>query len=250
VSLVIGAESHIGKRRARNEDRVFVWLSDDGTRLSSRQAVLAIADGMGGAAGGELASSLAVETLSKASQGVLEGDAGLELRRLFLEVNAAVHARAATSTRYQGMGTTLVVAIVQDGRLWVANVGDSRAYRLKGSTIQQITRDHSLVEEQVRAGLMTKERARSSSRRNLLTRCIGVAASVDVDVFGPEELSTGDTVLLCSDGLHSAVEDGEILEVVASHPPEIAARELVRLANEHGGRDNISVIVARWQPDE
>jgi len=249
VSLVIGAESHIGKRRARNEDRVFFPLADDGSGASSGHALFAVADGMGGAAGGELASSLAVETLSKASQGVLEGNAGLKLRRLFLEANAAVHARAATSTRYKGMGTTLVAAIVQDGRLWVANVGDSRAYRLSENTIWQITQDHTLVEEQVRAGLITKERARSSTRRNLLTRCVGVAESVDVDVFGPEDLSAGDTVLLCSDGLHSAVEDREILSVVASHPPEMAARELVRLANEHGGRDNVSVIVARWQPE-
>jgi serine/threonine protein phosphatase PrpC len=248
MGLVVGADSHIGRRRTRNEDRIFVRIGDDGMGDSSCCALLAVADGMGGAAGGELASSLAVKTLSDAPQGVLQGEPGLELRRLFAHANAAVHAKAATATRYRGMGTTLVAGVVRDGKLWVANVGDSRAYRLRGGTLHQITQDHSLVEEQVRAGLITKERAKSSSRRNLLTRCVGTASSVDIDVFGPEDLSPADTVLLCSDGLHSAVEDHEILSVVLSHSPELAACELVRLANEHGGRDNASVIVARWEP--
>lgn len=247
MSLVIGVESHIGKRRARNEDRVLVRLADDSS-ASSSGALLAVADGMGGAAHGEVASSLAVEILSRASQVSPEGDAGLQLRRVFLEANAAVHAKAETSAKYRGMGATLVAAIIEDGRLWVANVGDSRAYRLRGNTIRQVTQDHTVVAEQVRAGLMSKERARASSRRNLLTRCVGVSASVDVDVFGPEPLLLGDTVMLCSDGLHSAVEEREILGVVTSHSPQMAARELVRLANEHGGRDNVSVIVARWEP--
>lgn len=250
MGLLIGMESHIGRRRAQNEDRVLVRMADEGTGVSSGDALVAVADGMGGAAGGEVASSLAVETLSKAVQPSLEGDGGLHLRRLFQEANDAVHARAESSARYRGMGTTLVAAIIQDGRLWIANVGDSRAYRLRGSSIRQITQDHTLAAEQVRAGLISSERARASGRRNLLTRCIGVAASVDVDVFGPEDLLPGDTVLLCSDGLYSAVEEREILGAVTSHSPQMAARELVRLANERGGRDNVSVIVARWQPDE
>jgi len=249
MGFVIGMESHIGKRRVRNEDRVLVRMADDWAGASSSNALLAVADGMGGAAGGELASSLAVEALSKASQRSLAGDAGLGLRRLFLEANAAVHARAESSARYRGMGTTLVVGIIQDGRLWIANVGDSRGYRLTGCKLRQITQDHTLVAEQVRAGLMSRERARASLRRNLLTRCVGVAASVDVDVFGPENLLPGDTVLLCSDGLYSAVDESEILGVVATRPPQVAARELVRLANQYGGRDNVSVIVARWEPD-
>jgi serine/threonine protein phosphatase PrpC len=250
MGLVIGTESHIGRRRARNEDRVLVRRADEGTGVSPGNALLAVADGMGGAAGGEVASSLAVDMLSKAFRRSLGQDPGLELKRLFVKANAAVHARAQTSAKYRGMGTTLVAAIIEAERLWVANVGDSRAYRLTGRMLRQITQDHTLAAEQVRAGLMSRDRATASGRRNLLTRCVGVAASVDVDVFGPEILLPKDALLLCSDGLHFAVEEREILGAVTSHSPQMAARELVRLANEHGGRDNVSVIVARWEPDE
>jgi serine/threonine protein phosphatase PrpC len=249
MGLVIGMESHIGRRRARNEDRVLVRRADEDTGVSSGEALLAVADGMGGAAGGDVASSLAVDMLSKAFRRSSGQDVGLELKRLFAKANAAVHARAETSARCRGMGTTLVAAIIYDRRLWVANVGDSRAYRLRRGNMRQITHDHTVVAEQVRAGLISRERARASSRKNLLTRCIGVGASVDVDVFGPEDLWPGDTVLLCSDGLHSTVDESEILGVVATRLPQVAAHELVRLANEYGGRDNVSVIVARWEPD-
>jgi protein phosphatase len=139
--------------------------------------------------------------------------------------------------------TTVVAVVVDDAHLWWANVGDSRAYLVGEDGVQRLTRDHSWVEEQVRGGSLTPEQARSSGRRNVITRSIGFLPEVEVDTGGPVELRATDVVVLCSDGLYGLLTDDDIAHVVRNYPSAEATERLIKLSNERGGTDNISVIV-------
>ena len=229
-----GKATDVGRVRASNQDRL---LTSDN--------LFAVADGMGGHVGGEVASRMALEGLQDAfsRQPTLEG-----LRDAVEAANTAVWNRGQEDQDLRGMGTTLtVVALVggTDGRdlIGLANVGDSRAYLLSDGTLSQLTNDHSLAEEKVRQGEMTEEQAAVHPHRHILTRALGVAATVDVDLW-KFQVRTGDRLLICSDGLTNELSLTDIAEVLTSvRDPRKAARTLVKKANEKGGNDNITVVV-------
>ena len=211
---------------------------------------MAVADGMGGHRAGEVASAMAIQKLvSRLSQGGRrisispignsDGWLGEEVRH----VNMDVH-RAASDPELHGMGTTLTAALLAGDNLYMAHVGDSRAYRLRGGEIQQLTRDHSWVTEQVEAGLLTPNEAREHPRRNILTRALGTTPELEVDSAVITVLA-GDYFLLCSDGLHSLVTADEIARIMAAHEPRQACEALVERANALGGNDNITALVLR-----
>ena len=236
--LEVASASDVGRVRTSNQDACAEGRSPTGARL------LVVADGMGGHAGGETASRLAVETIC-ASVAASPDAPDAALRRAFADANRIVHERAQREARLAGMGTTGVAACFsQDGRVHVANVGDSRAYLLRGGRLEQITSDHSLVAELQRRGLLSAEEARVHPRRNEVLRSLGIESDVHVDLH-ELELHAGDVVMLCTDGLSGPVRDAEIAELLRHERPDDAVRKLVELANRLGGPDNVTVQVAR-----
>ena len=234
-----------GLVREENED-VFCIERDQG--------LLAVADGMGGYASGEVASKMAIDIVRdylkneenplldeyspKYSKPTNRMTSGIRL------ANKAIYDTSKSQSQLNGMGTTIAAVLVSGNRLSIAHVGDSRVYLLRGGNIEQITDDHTVVSEQVEKGLMTKEEAAQSDIRHILTRALGIAPNVDVDM---DELivAQGDKLVLCSDGLSELVSDDEILStVMSSRTLEVACDQLIGMANEKGGGDNITVIVA------
>jgi len=214
--------------------------------MGSKGALFVVADGMGGHAAGEVASEIAVDTVSNMYYQEDSNDVAVSLLRAIRRANASIHQRAAENLLRTGMGTTCVAAVLRGNMAYIANVGDSRAYLLRGNNVKQISQDHSWVAEQVRAGLLTEEQARTHAQRNVITRCLGTQAEVDVDVFH-EELHEGDLLVLCSDGLSGLVSDEELQRIVEQFVPQESVYHLVERANENGGPDNITAIVVQVQ---
>ena len=226
-----------GRQRSTNQDSFGEGLAPDGGRLAI------VADGMGGHAGGETASRLAVDAV----QNVVAQSSGAPdatLREALETANRAVHDESQRNAQLMGMGTTGVAMLFGADAAFIANVGDSRAYRLRDGEIEQLTDDHSLVAELQRRGIISEEEALVHPRRNEVLRSLGVEPEVTVDLFAVE-LRAGDVFLLCSDGLSGVVRDAEIAEVLRREPPEQAVRTLVDFANERGGPDNVTVQIAR-----
>jgi len=219
-----------GRRRRRNEDSYI-----------REPPLFAIADGMGGAQAGELASQLAATAFREATG--TEAAPEQQVRDLILEANRRVFARSSEDQAVSGMGTTATVALVHDGGVTIGHVGDSRAYLIRKGRLEQVTEDHSLVSELVRSGKLSPEEADSHPQRSVITRVLGTEPDVDVDTFSVQT-EPGDLFLLCSDGLTSMVDDQTILEIVDKNRTNLdgAVRELVRTANRKGGEDNITVI--------
>jgi PPM family protein phosphatase len=231
-----------GRKRRRNED-AFVC----------EPPLFAVADGMGGAQAGEVASGLAAAALREGS-----GDGGGERRvtALIQEANRRVHDRATTDAAASGMGTTITVALVEaDGRVAFGHVGDSRAYLLRDGRLDQLTDDHSLVAELVRRGELSPAEAEVHPQRSVITRALGTDPDVDVDTFSVEA-RVDDVFLICSDGLSSYVDGGEIEQIMSSHRGnlEAGARSLIAAANRGGGEDNITAVLfsvgSNGEPDE
>jgi serine/threonine protein phosphatase PrpC len=249
--IAFGSRTDVGKVRKNNQDNLTTVM---GEGLGGRaDGLFIVADGMGGHAGGEIASRIAVDTVPAVVgeelarlNGQLTTETLADSLRVGLSAaNEAVYKQARANPELRGMGTTCVAALAREGAVAVGNVGDSRAYLLRGGRLRQITDDHSLVQEHVRAGEMTAEEARESRYKNVITRGIGLASRVepDVDVLEMEE---GDTLLLCSDGLSGMVPDQDIESVLASEAdPQTACDRLVDLANANGGADNVTAIVVR-----
>jgi PPM family protein phosphatase len=222
------AVTDTGRKRRRNED-AFV----------ARPPLFAVADGMGGAQAGEIASRLATEMLSAGETG-----AGAErVARLVQDANRRVYERSHEDSAASGMGTTMTVALLDGDVVTIGHVGDSRAYLLRDGSLEQLTEDHSLVAELIRSGKLSAEEAESHPQRSVITRALGTDPDVDVDVFAVEA-RPGDVFLLCSDGLTSMVGDQAIERMVEEHRSDLdaAARVLVRTANRGGGEDNITVV--------
>jgi protein phosphatase len=242
------ARTDVGRVREINEDRVFAGelpLLTDHAGGSGRH-LLVVADGVGGLERGEWASEKALTVITAELPVHLASHEPREALRLALEAANDLIWRRERSDAESRMGpaaTTVVAVILDDGQLWWANVGDSRAYLVGEHSVQRMTRDHSWVEEQVRGGTITPEQARLSERRNVITRSVGFQPEVEVDTGGPLALHPTDVVVLCSDGLHGLVMDDDIAQVVRTYPSAEAAERLVGLSNERGGTDNISVIV-------
>ena len=235
MNLEPAAATHIGLVRATNQDSY---------GMDRDLGLYVVCDGMGGAAGGEIASHLAVETfLAIARQELHSGTpTGDALHRAVAAANRAVIARAQWDTRYRGMGSTLVAARIFYSHLTLINVGDSRAYIMRNGEPIQLTHDHSVVAERVRAGLMTPAEAETSAMQSVITRAIGAEQDVHPDLY-EVTLHSEDTLLLASDGLTRSVQLQEIAGILANYAAQEACEQLIALANLHGGQDNITCIV-------
>jgi PPM family protein phosphatase len=240
VTLRTAHLTHPGRKRRHNEDSYV-----------HEPPLFAIADGMGGAKAGEVASGLAVEALQLRPD--LSGDDEAYVVDLIQEANRRVYARANEDAEASGMGTTMTVALVDDPghRVTFGHVGDSRAYRVRDDALEQLTDDHSLVGELIRSGKLTREEAEVHPQRSVITRALGTDPSVDVDTF-VVETQPGDIFLLCSDGLSGMVSDNSILKIVRDNRRDLAAaaKALVAAANRGGGDDNITVVVFALDGDE
>jgi len=242
----VGSLSDPGQVRELNEDYFgtpeTMEISLD--LVERRGRLYAVADGMGGHAAGEVASRQAISTLFKGYYASPSAEIIERLQEAIETANAEVHAQASLDSAKAGMGTTLVAAILQGDDLYVANVGDSRAYLVREKSIEQITRDHSWVNEQVQAGVITEQEAREHLYRNIITRSLGTKPDVDIDFF-QRKVQPGDVLVLCCDGLSNEMEDDEIARIVSATDPQEAAQALIDLANQRGGPDNITTIVVK-----
>lgn len=236
-----GARTDVGRVRTRNEDALHV-------DSLGRYAVLA--DGMGGHRGGDVAARIAVKTLNVSLDAGLckpphEDEAESVLFDAILTANAAIYAFGRANPRLAGMGCTVVTAVFLKDAVVSAHVGDSRLYRLRESELKQLTRDHTMLQEQIDGGIISAEEARGYSYRGLLTRGLGVADEVSPEL-GVHDAIEGDVFLLCSDGLTDMLDEQDVAAaLMLSSPVADIANLLVQHANEHGGRDNVSVIVGR-----
>jgi protein phosphatase len=233
-----------GRARSNNEDSV---------ALDGEVSLAVLADGMGGYNAGEVASNMATSFirtelgrwLREASVQASDSEVRRAMDICVDNANRAIFNAANANPQYAGMGTTLVVGVFRDNRLLVGHVGDSRCYRLRGGRLQQITRDHSLLQEQIDAGLITAEQAAFSANKNLVTRAVGVEDTVMLETHQHDVLP-GDLYLMCSDGLSDMLDDASIGQVLQSHDTlDSAGQALVDAANDAGGKDNISVILVR-----
>ena len=220
--------SHPGRKRRRNED---AWVC--------HPPLFAVADGMGGARGGEIASRVAATALGES----VDGSGEARVVALIQEANRQVYDRAREDSEAAGMGTTITVALFENGIVSIGHVGDSRAYLIRDRSVDQLTEDHSLVAELVRTGRLSPEEAESHPQRSVITRALGTDPDVDVDSFSVEA-KPGDVFLICSDGLTAMVDDDTILDVIERDRGDLdgAAKELVNAANRNGGEDNITVV--------
>ncbi|HEY0757450.1 MAG TPA: Stp1/IreP family PP2C-type Ser/Thr phosphatase [Ktedonobacteraceae bacterium] len=246
LRLDVAQLTDVGRKREHNEDNMAYVIPKDLQVMTRKGALFIVADGMGGHAAGEVASEIAVDTVSNAYYQDESDDIPNSLLQAIRRANAAIHQRAAENMLRSGMGTTCVAAVLRGNQAYIANVGDSRAYFIRKSRIYQISQDHSWVAEQVRAGLLTEEQARTHAQRNVITRSLGTQPDVEIDIFR-EVLEEGDTLILCSDGLSGLVNDDDLLHTVDQFVPQESVYHLVERANENGGPDNITAIVARVQ---
>lgn len=228
----------IGKKRTMNQDFVFTLESPVGNLKN----LFIVADGMGGYNGGGLASSLAAQVIHDTIADSKEVSVYKILEEAVSKANTTVHDASLKDAELEGMGTTAVVATITGDCLQVCNVGDSRLYIIDDD-IRQITVDHSYVEEMIRVGGLDRESARNHPKKNIITRAVGAEESVTADYF-TVKMTKGQLVLMCSDGLTNMVEDEEILRIVKSQRDLVSmTEELIKAANDNGGRDNIAVIL-------
>ncbi len=244
LRLDVAQLTDVGRKRPHNEDNMAYVIPKDEQVMARKGALFIVADGMGGHAAGEVASEIAVDTVTMTYYQDDSEDITLSLMNAIKRANTIIHQRAAENMLRSGMGTTCVSAVLRGNTASIANVGDSRAYVIRNGQVRQVSQDHSWVEEQVRAGLLTRDQARSHAQRNVITRCLGTQAEVEVDVF-TEELEEGDCLILCTDGLSGSVYEDDLRSIVEQYIPQECVYHLVERANENGGPDNITAIVVR-----
>lgn len=239
----------VGMKRTNNEDNFLI---------NDELSLFVVCDGMGGHVGGEYASAIAVNTVEEVlgaleshpdAVPVIEEDSPVErvrekLRYSIRLAGKRIHEKASVAPEYHGMGTTVLVLLVEMNNAFLAHVGDSRAYMLRDGRIEQVTEDHSLVNEKVKAGVLTAEEAKNHRHRNIITRSLGYTREVEIDTQ-VRALRRGDRFVLCSDGLSNYVAAAEMGEVLQELEPQGAARRLVELACERGGDDNVTAVVVR-----
>ncbi|MGH2514062.1 MAG: Stp1/IreP family PP2C-type Ser/Thr phosphatase, partial [Ktedonobacterales bacterium] len=243
LRLAAAGLTDVGRRRERNQDNVAHFVPQDEDVLAEKGALFVVCDGMGGHAAGEVAAELGVNTIRDVYYAESGGDIITGLANSIKQANQTIFQFAREHAEMTGMGTTCVALVVQGGRAYFLNIGDSRGYLVRENQMRQVTLDHSWVAEQVRAGLLTEEQARTHAHRNVITRSLGTQPNVSADLF-IEKLQDGDRVLLCSDGLHGYVDETEIERaVLAEMDPDGIAQNLINMANENGGPDNITAVV-------
>lgn len=264
ISVQVFGRTDVGRTREHNEDAFVVadLTRDNATlqpevrthALGPKGSLFMVADGMGGAAAGEVASAMAIETVLEQMRarwitGTSEDAEAFAaaIRDACVEANARIHRYAAERPEHRGMGSTATICGLLGDRLFLAQVGDSRAYLVRNGVAQQITKDQSLVQKLVEAGELTAEEAELSERRNIILQALGPEARVKVDLTS-QQVRRGDTLVLCSDGLSGQVKSAVIARVIAEAPELVeACRQLIDLANEAGGPDNITVVIARFE---
>ena len=235
VSVKVWCQTDIGLKRANNED-CFLMDPDLGLYI--------VADGMGGHSGGEVASNMAVKAIREVIIESYEKDAGIKpqdlLTRAYTAAGLSIYEKSLSDSELKGMGTTLVVALIRDQKIYIANVGDSRAYLLNASGMWQITEDHSLVNEQIKAGII-KDESKAKFSKNIITRSVGFERVTNCDIL-ERTLSPEDKYIICSDGLTGMIEDKEIYSIVQETSPENVVPELIKEAKNNGGLDNVTVM--------
>lgn len=241
--LEFDAQTDKGMVRSENQDRTGVWV-DESDGGAARGRLFVVCDGMGGHNGGSVASATAVEALLAGFRESPESTLRRRLGHAIEVANTAVRRKAAQDLALRNMGTTCVALVLRGRRAQIAHIGDSRAYLFRGGKVEQITRDHTYLNDLIGMGLITPERARNHPERNIITRCIGMGDALQID-FNTREIRKDDIFLLCTDGLYNYVEGEEMRNVAESKPPSEACETLVRLANSRGGEDNITCLVVR-----
>jgi len=253
MAILAAGLTNIGQKRKSNQDSIY---------LNCEQHLFVVADGMGGHQGGDIASQMAVKAIPEYLIPKLMARPSSEdlvnlLKNSVLKANEAILQKSRQDSKLQGMGTTVVALLFSDSTLYIANVGDSRAYLLHKGEIYQLSKDHSLIQEKINLGIYTRQQAQADKMKNVLSRTVGFDDSVDVDIFN-FKVHKGDLFFICSDGLHGKVSDHDMMHILNRHinPSQQqitqkqlndAANELVAQANANGGQDNISVIIAYAQ---
>ena len=244
VEVRVGAVTDIGRKRTQNQDSI---------GSVPELGLFVVADGMGGHRGGEIASRMAVDVIQSSVRKAIDSSSGKDwdpktvIRDAIQAANLAIHDHARKTRELQGMGTTTTALLLKEQTLTIGHVGDSRSYFIRPHAIWQVTRDHSLVQEKLRAGLITRAQMKTDTNKNVITRSVGFEPRVDVDVY-QLRVETGDIFLICSDGLSGQIEDEGILDLVQKNLVEQGnldqtVHKLIEIANENGGDDNISSIV-------
>ena len=250
TSLIYSDRTDVGRRRANNQDSKSVLPPSSPQQYQSRGWMFLVADGMGAHAAGEMASGIAAERVPLVYEKSAQHSPPLALRRSIEQTNAEINAKGESAAEFRGMGTTCTVLVLVPRGALVGHIGDSRAYRVRGRTIEQLSRDHSLVWELELSGGMSREQAVERAPKNIITRSMGPHPGVDVDIEGPFPIEEGDTFLLCSDGLSGQVADEEIGLFAAELEPREATAALTGLALVRGAPDNVTVIAARAGAEE
>ena len=256
--VIVGQDTHEGETGKNNEDSggFFAFQISEQDRTEVYLGI--VADGIGGHQAGERASRLGIAVVEQYFRQVNSPDLRQHFQESFHQANTQIVNEGQSNPKLRGMGTTMTAAAIMDGKLYIANVGDSRAYLIRNGTIQQLSVDHTWAQEAIEAGRLTPEEARQHPNRNVIKRYMGIQAAMEVDfrVANPDDpsqmpsetnqgfsLRRGDTILLCSDGLSDMISDGKILEETLRNPPQEAAEQLVLRAREAGGYDNITVVI-------
>ncbi len=244
MGILSAGASDIGRKRKTNQDSIC---------LDSDRHFYAVADGMGGHNGGDIASQLSVKVMPEFHRAHPEMEPQLLMKEMIQEANRAILKTGSEKPELHGMGTTVSAIHFNGPQLVIGNVGDSRVYMISGHSIFQMTRDHSFVQEKLNMGIYTREEAVQDPQKNVLVRSVGFEADLQVDVFN-YRICKNDIFLICSDGLHGKVSDGDILHIVQKNitdparcqlsDVQAAVKELIQQANDNGGQDNISVILA------
>ena len=244
LHLEVGLSSDRGPSRDLNEDYVDYYVPSDEAQSRLKGSIFVVADGMGGHLAGEVASKEAVKKVMEEYYAAPSPDPGESLGRAISAANHLVREHALSDPAKSGMGTTLVAAVIIGSNVYIANVGDGRAYGINNDTSTQITRDHSWVEEQIEVGILTREQAQKHPQRNVITRALGRRQTVEADLF-EGKLLAGDALLLCTDGVCGPLTEDQMTQAVRSLPPSRAAAQLVSQAGAEGGKDNASALIVR-----
>jgi protein phosphatase len=248
--LIDAAATDTGMRRSNNQDSYAIVRAKTVEAWTKRGHVFMVADGMGAHAVGELASKTACDNIPHNFAKLKVESTAEALTKAYREVANIIHAKASANKDFQGMGTTCSTLVLGPSGALIAHVGDSRVYRIRSGTIEQLTFDHSLVWELIRRNHLPPEHALKAVPRNVITRSLGPDPNIEVDIEGPHPVESGDVYLLCSDGLSGPIEDPELGAFADHFHPDVAGRYLLHLANLRGGHDNITVVLVRIGPWE
>jgi serine/threonine protein phosphatase PrpC len=244
-AIEVGNLTDIGKKRKHNEDYYGFF------RLGEDEFLAIVADGMGGHASGEIASRMAVEIIQevyskeRAEQEVLDS-----LKSAFEVANFSILQKSLEQDQLNGMGTTATVLVIKEDQTFVGHMGDSRAYLFRDGAVNQLTKDHSMVNRMVEQGLLSKEEAEHHPQRNVIYKALGVNRDADLELIGPLPVYLNDIFLLCSDGLTNLVTDEEMLKIVKKESPQKACEKLIQLANQRGGDDNITIQILKMVKEQ